>query len=252
MKNFRFLHITIYFFTRILQNEASYCDPSLCSSGCCVNFDDCLVLTDSNKDRLKNCYSGDCDIMKCGSSMCCMGGKCYDSGDENCSTITTTATTIIIVVAIIFPFFIITCIVIFLCRRRMMRNRFNAYNNNAAAARAPVGARYTISNNNPAPPPIYQPPIHYQNVNNPPREVMGSPFREPVYEEGGKSNVEFVPMPIKSVVIQQGQPYFPKEIQQGEYAIHQSHMGGAAGNQERVIGQPQPQCYDPGESYVKK
>lgn len=93
--------------------------------------------------------------------------------------------------------------------------------------------------NPPAPNPLYR-----DNANM--AEVAFEEVQKPNYQQQNSLNNNN--LPIHNVVLPQGQPYFPHENFQGNYAIHQSQMV-ALNNQGKMIGQPQPQNFNMGYNY---
>ena len=215
--------ILIFVFSLIICLISSqFCNPSQCSSGCCKDHYTCQVLTSSDRSALKNCYSGDCNFMKCG-TMCCSSGRCYDSSSSACSS-SSSSTSAGIIVAIIVPIAFCFIVVIIICIRRQRYNRRRYIERQIPAQTHVIIAQ----------PEIVQAQAYYQMY---PQAQQQQPQANYNYQQN---------VPINNVVLPQGQEYFPNDAyNQENYAVHQSNMGGNQDN-VKIVGQP-PQYGQPGQ-----
>ena len=216
---------------------SAFCQAEYCTSGCCKDAYSCQVLTSSDKSSLKYCYSGDCSIIKCGSSMCCSNGKCYNNDDEVCkSTSTSSSSTAVIIIAIFIP--IGVCIVLILIYIYWRKKKYARYNE------APiVQAQLNIVNNN------------YPAQSNDQQQPQYNNQQQPQYDDQQQQQPQYnnqKSIPINNVILPNGQPYFPDEPnKQGDYAVHESQMG-QFNNNVKIVGQPLPDNINYGYNYPTK
>ena len=176
--------------------------------------------------------------MKCGSSMFCSAGKCYKNGDcvgDSCTTTEKTSSSVIIV-AIVVPIGVCFLITIF-CVSCLRRRKYYQ----SQRREVPIPYRGNVNNVNQNQAVIMQNQQMQNNQNN-----NGYPAETKYYQQGMVQQG----IPIDSVVLPNGQPYFPNDAaKQENYAIHQSHMGGeGSGYNQRVYGQP-PQNFPNAQGY---
>ena len=241
---FSTLSISLCFLLCPLLLNCQQCIPQNCNSGCCKSQYTCLILTSSDKSGLQSCYSGDCSRIKCGSSMYCSNGRCFNNGDCSTTDCNTTTSAAVIVIAIVVP--IGVCILItFICICWLRRRKYYQNNQREVA----MQYRANVSHQNQAV--IMQ--NQAANGQNPqtnyyPQGMINQQgnYQQGMYQQGiNQQEMVQKGIPINSVVIPNGQPYFPHDAaKQEDYAIHQSHMGGeASGYNNRVYGQPPPQNF---------